>query len=78
MKGGAHMNFSIMFDKEKCKGCTNCMKRCPTQAIRLKESKAFIDGIKCIHCGECIKICPHEAYSAQSVERHKEKNYKLQ
>ncbi|MBP1924918.1 iron only hydrogenase large subunit-like protein [Sedimentibacter acidaminivorans] len=70
------MNFSIMFDKEKCKGCTNCMKRCPTQAIRIKEGKAYIDSKRCIHCGECVKICPHEAYSAQSVESHKEKNYK--
>nr|WP_312575964.1 [Fe-Fe] hydrogenase large subunit C-terminal domain-containing protein [Sedimentibacter sp.] len=70
------MNFSIMFDKEKCKGCTNCMKRCPTQAIRIKEGKAYIDSKRCIHCGECVKICPHEAYSAQSVESHKEKNYR--
>lgn len=70
------MNFSIMFDKEKCKGCTNCMKSCPTQAIRLKEGKAFIDGKKCIHCGVCVKACPHGAYSAQSVESHKEKNYR--
>ncbi len=70
------MNFSIMFDKEKCKGCTNCMKRCPTQAIRIKEGKAYIDSKRCIHCGECVKICPHEAYSAQPVESHKAKNYK--
>lgn len=70
------MNFSIMFENEKCKGCTNCMKRCPTQAIRLKDGKASIDIKKCIHCGECIKICPYEAYSASAVESHKEKHYK--
>lgn len=70
------MKFSIMFDKDKCMGCTNCMKRCPTQAIRIKNGKAVIDITKCIHCGECIKICPYQAYSAQSVESHKEKNYK--
>ncbi len=70
------MNFSIMFDKEKCKGCTNCMKRCPTQAIRLKDGKASIDTLICIHCGECVKICPYEAYSAGAVESHKEKQYK--
>jgi iron only hydrogenase large subunit-like protein len=65
-----------MFDKEKCKGCTNCMKKCPTQAIRIKEGKANIDSNKCIHCGECVKACPYEAYSTQAVESHKEKNYK--
>lgn len=62
------MNFSIMFDKDKCRGCTNCMKRCPTQAIRLIEGKAFINTAKCIHCGECIKICPYNAYSPESIE----------
>jgi len=66
-----------MFDKEKCKGCTNCMKRCPTQAIRLKDGKACIDVKLCIHCGECVKICPYEAYSTGAVESHKEKYYKF-
>lgn len=72
------MNFTIMFDIDKCIGCTNCMKRCPTQAIRLKDGKAYIDNNRCIHCGECIKICPYEAYSSESVEsNHKDKNYKF-
>lgn len=71
------MNFSIMFDREKCIGCTNCMKKCPTQAIRLKDGKANIDINRCIHCGECIKICPYEAYSSESVESHKGKNFKF-
>lgn len=62
------MNFSIMFDENKCKGCTNCMKRCPTQAIRLINNKAFINISKCIHCGECIKICPYNAYTPESIE----------
>jgi len=69
------MNFSIMFDKDKCNGCTNCMKRCPTQAIRLIDGKAFINSIKCIHCGECIKICPYGAYTPESIEWYDEMNY---
>lgn len=69
------MNFSIMFDKEKCKGCTNCMKRCPTQAIRLIDGKAFINSTKCIHCGECIKICPYSAYTPEPIEWYEEMHY---
>ncbi|WP_312811332.1 [Fe-Fe] hydrogenase large subunit C-terminal domain-containing protein [Sedimentibacter sp.] len=69
------MNFSIMFDKEKCKGCTNCMRRCPTQAIRLIDEKAFINNAKCIHCGECVKICPYDAYTPESIEWNEEMNY---
>lgn len=69
------MNFSIMFDKDKCKCCTNCMKRCPTQAIRLIEGKAFINNAKCIHCGECIKICPYGAYTPEYIEWYEEVHF---
>ena len=76
------MNFSIMFDEDKCRGCTNCMKRCPTQAIRLIDGKAFINTSKCIHCGECIKVCPYNAYTPESIEWYDEmhasvKKYKI-
>ena len=26
---------SVRLDDEKCVGCTNCIKRCPTEAIRV-------------------------------------------
>ncbi|NLJ58094.1 MAG: 4Fe-4S dicluster domain-containing protein [Tissierellia bacterium] len=66
------MNFSIMLDKVLCRGCTNCMKRCPTQAIRLINGKAYINVSKCIHCGECVKVCPYNAYTPESIEWHDE------
>lgn len=69
------MNFSIMLDKNKCIGCTYCMKRCPTEAIRLVNGKAVINNSKCIHCGECIKVCPHDAYTPESIEWQEELNY---
>ena len=33
---------SVTLDAEKCKGCTNCIKRCPTEAIRVRNGKAQI------------------------------------
>ncbi len=65
------MDFSILLDENKCRGCTNCMKKCPTQAIRIKNEKAVIDTIKCIYCGECIKACPYNAYTANNVRKNK-------
>ena len=52
---------SVSLDRDKCMGCTNCIKRCPTQAIRVRGGKAVINPERCIDCGECIRICPHHA-----------------
>lgn len=55
---------SVYLDEKKCSGCTACLKRCPTEAIRIREGHAFIDPERCIDCGECIRVCPHNAKKA--------------
>ncbi len=55
---------SVRLDEKKCKGCINCIKRCPTEAIRVKDGKAYILSERCIDCGECIRICPNHAKKA--------------
>ncbi len=55
---------SVKLNIEKCVGCTNCIKRCPTQAIRVRDGVAHISEGRCIDCGECIRSCPHHAKSA--------------
>ncbi len=57
---------SVRLDADKCQGCTNCIKRCPTQAIRVRNKKAYIISDRCIDCGECIRVCPHHAKIAVS------------
>lgn len=56
---------SVILDKDKCMGCTNCIKRCPTEAIRVRDGKALILSERCIDCGECIRVCPHHAKRAK-------------
>lgn len=55
---------SVRLDPELCKGCINCIKRCPTEAIRVRSGKAQINSKFCIDCGECIRVCPHHAKHA--------------
>lgn len=55
---------SVTLDTEKCKGCVNCIKSCPTEAIRVRNGKAYIISERCIDCGECIKVCPNHAKKA--------------
>ena len=42
---------SVTLDKDLCKGCINCIKRCPTEAIRVRDGKAHILAERCIDCG---------------------------
>lgn len=67
---------SVRLDEEKCEGCTNCIKRCPTEAIRVRNGKAHIISERCIDCGECIRICPHHAKYAECDSFNKILDYK--
>ena len=57
------LEFSI--DSDKCKGCTLCLKACPTQAIVGKPRVPhYIIAEKCISCGSCKTVCKFKAVSA--------------
>lgn len=42
---------------KKCGGKGECIKACPTEAIRMVKGKSF----SCICCGACAEICPNHA-----------------
>jgi len=44
-------NKEVLFWEDRCIGCGDCLKACPTGAIE-KESNN-----KCILCGNCVKAC---------------------
>ena len=52
---------ALKIDNDRCVGCTHCMTKCPTGAIRIREGKASIRKGWCVDCGECLKACPTEA-----------------
>jgi len=52
---------SVVLEYIKCRGCTTCIKNCPTEAIRVRNGKATILPSRCIDCGTCIRVCPHKA-----------------
>lgn len=59
-------NHSITLDLNRCRGCTNCIKRCPTEAIRVINGQAHILEERCIDCGQCVRTCPAQAKRALS------------
>ncbi|WP_425446563.1 [Fe-Fe] hydrogenase large subunit C-terminal domain-containing protein [Dethiothermospora halolimnae] len=67
---------SVVLDEKKCNGCTNCMRRCPTEAIRVRNKKAVIIKDRCIDCGECIRVCPYHAQNSTTDDLSKLKEFK--
>ncbi|TVS15932.1 MAG: NADH-quinone oxidoreductase subunit NuoF [Planctomycetaceae bacterium] len=50
------LTFTI--DPDKCKGCTLCAKKCPTDAIvGTRKQLHYIIADKCIGCGTCLDVC---------------------
>jgi iron only hydrogenase large subunit-like protein len=70
------ISHSVRLDIDKCIGCTDCIKRCPTEAIRVRNGKAFIMDERCIDCGMCIRVCRNHAKKAVTEPLDKINEYK--
>lgn len=70
---------SVTLDVSRCKGCTHCIMRCPTEAIRVRDGHAVINEDKCIDCGQCIRVCPYQAKKAvfDKLEEYADYKYKI-
>ena len=70
---------SVLLKEDKCEGCTNCVKNCPTKAIRVHQGKATIKEDLCIDCAECIRTCEYHAKYAKTadLEELKEHDYNV-
>ncbi len=67
---------SVRVDKRKCVGCTNCIKNCHTEAIRVQNGKAKIMDERCIDCGQCLTVCPHHAMVAVTTPQSSRREFK--
>lgn len=69
------MRHSVTLEYIKCRGCTTCIKNCPTEAIRVRSGKATILPNRCIDCGTCIRVCPHNAVKSVPDDFNVLQNY---
>ncbi len=55
------VRYVSQLDLEKCMGCKQCDKYCPTSAITVVDKKAIVDENRCVACGKCREACTEEA-----------------
>ncbi len=60
IKTPPHFRGKIVYEKEKCIGCKQCLRVCPSKAIKFleEEEKIKIYVARCTFCSQCNDICP--------------------
>jgi Na+-translocating ferredoxin:NAD+ oxidoreductase RNF subunit RnfB len=61
------LKHGFKINTERCHGRLQCMRACPTHAIRVKNGKAGLIPELCIDCGSCLGACPTGAISATTI-----------
>jgi len=68
MSNIGHLDNGLIYtDSEKCIGCNNCIRKCPTLESNVGVlgddgiCKMHLDGAECILCGTCLDTCTHDA-----------------
>lgn len=47
----------LLYYREKCIGCLQCIRVCPTGAHRELDGKHLFEKTLCSHCGRCAAVC---------------------
>ena len=66
--------YTVVVDKNRCRGCGRCIQACPYQAIIFQRNPvggwyAEVDEALCKGCGNCISVCPSNAADSPYRDR---------
>lgn len=63
------MAFEVIVDKEKCKGCEECLEVCTVKVFEMRESKsAPVNMDECLGCQSCAEVCKEKAIRVKELE----------
>ena len=63
------MAFKVAVDREKCRGCEDCIEVCTASVFEMKEGKSVpAVGEECLGCGSCVEVCKEEAIRVEELK----------
>jgi pyruvate formate lyase activating enzyme len=61
---GLELEIGMLWNRDKCIGCGECIQRCQTQSLTEESGGLKRDVKLCTRCGQCADICPALAHQA--------------
>ena len=63
------MAFKVEVERERCKGCEDCLEVCTTGVFEMKEGKSVPVIIEaCLGCGSCVEVCKEKAIRVEELK----------
>jgi NAD-dependent dihydropyrimidine dehydrogenase PreA subunit len=63
------MAFKVSVDREKCKGCEECVEACTVRVFEMRKGKSVpVQEEKCLGCESCREVCGEKAIRVRSLE----------
>jgi nitroreductase/NAD-dependent dihydropyrimidine dehydrogenase PreA subunit len=59
---------TTVIDRERCIGCGECVRVCPSQTLEMQDGKAVVTGLRSLACGHCVAVCPVEAVRVEALD----------
>ncbi len=64
---GILLRCTLLFHRDKCKGCGECVSICREGALFIKDGTIEQDKLRCLGCGECVSACGEGALQKKEV-----------